>query len=112
MSAKQLTQQAKIIRALDCRVVIDHMGRLDPALGTRDPAHKVLLNLIDSGNTWVKLSGPYLNTVLGRPWEDANETSRAIADYASERVVWGSDFPHVTEEIKPDERELVELIAN
>ena len=27
------------------------------------------------------------------------------------RVVWGTDFPHVTEKVKPDERELTGLIA-
>ena len=56
------------------------------------------------------LSCPYLNTYQGEPWEDATSTARAIAQFAPERVVWGSDFPHVTEKNKPDERDLVEMI--
>ncbi|MBQ6146243.1 MAG: amidohydrolase family protein, partial [Clostridia bacterium] len=63
-------------------------------------------------NAWVKLSGPYLNTIVGRPWPDASAMARAMAAYAPERVVWGSDFPHVTEKVKPDEKELVALIAD
>ncbi len=111
MGAAQLVKWADIIRRLDCKVVIDHMGRLDPALGVKDPAYPFIQEMIDKGNTWVKLSGPYLNTKTGEPWEDATRTAVAIAEFAPERVVWGSDFPHVTEKIKPDEVVLTEMIA-
>lgn len=111
MGASQIAQQADVIRKLECKVVIDHMGRLDPALGVRDPAWKFLQEMIDKGNTWIKLSGPYLNTKDGFPWEDATQTARAIAEFAPERVVWGSDFPHVTEKHKPDEFQLTEMIS-
>ena len=111
MGAAQLVKWADIIRRLDCKVVIDHMGRLDPALGVRDPAYPFIQEMIDKGNTWVKLSGPYLNTRTGEPWEDAARTAAAIAEFAPERVVWGSDFPHVTEKVKPDEAVLTEMIG-
>ena len=111
MSTRQLVEHADVIRGLDCKVVIDHMGRLDPMLGVKDPAYPLLLDLIDRGNTWVKLCGPYLNTTGKKPWKDAAATAKAIAAYAPERVVWGTDFPHVTEKVKPDEWELTELAA-
>lgn len=111
MSAAQLVEWADIIRRLDCTVVIDHMGRLDPALGVKDPAYPFIQEMIDKGRTWVKLSGPYLNTRTGEPWEDAARTAAAIAEFAPERVVWGSDFPHVTEKVKPDEAVLTEMIG-
>lgn len=111
MGASQLVQWGDIIRKLDCKVVIDHMGRLDPALGVKDPAYPFIQEMIDKGNTWVKLSGPYLNTKTGEPWDDATRTAVAIAEFAPERVVWGSDFPHVTEKVKPDEAVLTELIG-
>lgn len=110
MSAAQIAQQADVIRNLDCNVVIDHMGRLDPALGTQDPAYAFLQEMVDKGNTWIKLSGPYLNTKTGEPWDDATQTAVAIAQFAPERVVWGTDFPHVTEKVKPDEWDLTEMI--
>ena len=112
MSARQIAMHADVIRRLPCKVVFDHMGRLDPVLGVKDPAYSFLQEMIDRGNAYIKLSGPYLNTQTGWPWEDAIITARAIAAYAPERVVWGSDFPHVTEKTKPDERELVEMIAD
>lgn len=111
MSATQIAQHAEVIRALDCKIVIDHMGRLDPTLGLNDPAYHFICEMIEKGNTWVKLSGPYLNTCSGEPWADATRVARGIAGFAPERVVWGSDFPHVTEKIKPDEFELTDMIS-
>lgn len=111
MSSRQLLECADQIKRIPCNIVIDHMGRLDPALGIKDAAYPFLCALIDSGKTWIKLSGPYLNTHQPPPWEDAAKTARAIADMAPERVVWGTDFPHVTEREKPNEQTLVNLIT-
>ena len=110
MGADQIVQHADVIQKLECKVVIDHMGRLNPTLGLRDPAWKFLQKMIDKGNVWIKLSGPYLNTKIGEPWEDATKIARSIAEFAPKRVVWGSDFPHVTETVKPNEFILARLI--
>lgn len=110
MSAAQLMEYADIIENLDCKVVIDHMGRLKPESGIEDPAFPFICKLIDKGNTWVKLSGPYLNSTTGAPWDDAAKVACAFAEYAPERMLWGNDFPHVTEKVKPDEWELLNTI--
>lgn len=110
MSAAQIEEQAAVLLKFPCRIVIDHMGRLDPHLGTKDPAYRFLLTLLDRGNVYIKLSGPYLNTAESYPWEDAAQTAAALAAYAPERMLWGSDFPHVTEKNKPAEKALLELI--
>lgn len=110
MSAEQLMAWGDIISSLPSKVVIDHMGRLDPKKGLNDPAFPFLCRLIDRGNVWVKLSGPYLNTSTGFPWDDAAIVARALAEYAPERMLWGSDFPHVTEKVKPDEWDLLDTI--
>ena len=47
----------------------------------------------------------------GVPWDDAAALARAFAEYAPERVVWGSDYPHVTEKVKPSEAVLTEMIS-
>ena len=111
MSASQLLERADEIRKIRSRIVIDHMGRLDPALGTKDPAFSFICELIEQGHTWVKLSGPYLNTCEGEPWNDATRTAKAFAEFAPERMVWGSDWPHVTEKDKPDETVLTAMIS-
>ena len=112
MSAKQLVERLAIIKQIPGKVVIDHMGRMNRQQGVDDPALPALLSLIDRGNVWVKLSGPYLLSAKGFPWEDCLPLARKIAAYAPERVVWGSDFPHVTEKAKPDEAFLTNMIAD
>ena len=110
-SALQIAAWRDMIASLPTKVVIDHMGRMDPHKGRDDPAFRVVCELIDRGNTWLKLSGPYLNTTSGVPWDDAAALARAFAEYAPERVVWGSDYPHVTEKVKPSEAVLTEMIS-
>lgn len=110
MSSAQLLEHAEIIESLENKVVIDHMGRLKPELGISDPAFLWICKRLDKGKTWVKLSGPYLNTREGEPWEDAARVARAFSGYAPERMLWGSDFPHVTEKVKPEEGKLLETI--
>jgi len=110
MSAAQLLEYSDIINGLETKIVIDHMGRLKPELGIMDPAFSYICRLIDKGKTWVKLSGPYLNTLEGHPWSDAARVAAAFAGYAPERMLWGSDFPHVTEKVKPDEQALFDTI--
>lgn len=110
MSAAQLLEYSDIIDSLENKVVIDHMGRLKPELGILDPSFAYICRLIDKGNVWVKLSGPYLNTTEGKPWDDAAKVACALADYAPERMLWGNDFPHVTEKVKPDEWDLFDTI--
>lgn len=110
MSAAQLLEYSGIINGLENKIVIDHMGRLKPELGILDPAFSYICRLIDKGKSWVKLSGPYLNTCEGRPWDDAAKVACAFSGYAPERMLWGNDFPHVTEKVKPAERELLDTI--
>ena len=112
MSSSQLVERLAIIKQIPGKVVIDHMGRMNRQQGVDDPALPALLSLIDRGNVWVKLSGPYLLSAKGFPWEDCLPLARKIAAYAPERVVWGSDFPHVTEKVKPDEAFLTNMIAD
>lgn len=111
MSSAQLLEYSGIISGLENKIVIDHMGRLKPELGILDPAFSYICGLIDKGKTWVKLSGPYLNTSEGRPWDDAAKVACTFSGYAPERMLWGSDFPHVTEKVKPDEKAIFDTIG-
>ena len=112
MSADQIHDHASLIAGLPCPVVIDHMGRLPPAQGAAHPAFAVMRRLLDAGRTWVKLSGAYLNTEVGAPdYPDATAVAQALVGAAPERLVWGSDWPHVTEQHKPDDAVLLDLLG-
>lgn len=112
MSGDQIVEQAALLQRLPCPVVVDHMARLPPAQGIRHPAFGIVRRLVDKGSTWVKVSGAYLNTAIGGPsYPDAAALTRDWINTAPERVVWGSDWPHVTEiHQKPDDVQLLALL--
>jgi len=113
MSGDQIVANEGLLASLPCPMVFDHMARLPPGLGIRHPAWDVVRRLIDRGDCWVKLSGAYLNTAIGGPdYPDATEVARAFVQAAPDRLVWGSDWPHVTERAHmPDTVGLLDLLS-
>ena len=94
----QIIALAPVLKALPVPLVIDHMGRIDPAEGPLAPAYRVLRGLLDGGNAWVKLSGAYMRSSVQAPsYADTLPLGRALVQAAPERLVWGSDWPHTTE---------------
>ena len=95
---EQLIVLAPQLRTLPVPLVIDHLGRIDPAEGPAAQAYGVMRGLLDGGNTWVKLSGAYMrSTVHGPSYADTLPLGQALVQAAPERLVWGSDWPHTTE---------------
>jgi predicted TIM-barrel fold metal-dependent hydrolase len=72
------------------KTVIDHIGRPDPVEGIHGEGFKAVVRSVESGRTWVKLSGAYR---LGpQATEQARELCRQVG---YERLVWASDCPFV-----------------
>lgn len=111
LTAAQILDAADTLTTLPCPLVFDHMARLPPEAGPDHPAFAVVARLLQAGRAWVKLSGAYLNTRSGPPYPEAGRMARAFLREAPERLVWGSDWPHVTEAHKPDDALLLDLLA-
>ena len=93
-------------------VVIDHMGRPDPAKGIDAPGFQALIRLLKSGRGWAKLSAPYRTSREAPPYHDITPFAHALVAAAPERLVWGSDWPHVLlETTMPNDGDLVDQIA-
>lgn len=70
-------------------VVVDHFGRPDPAAGAHCTGFRSLLEAMEGGNVWAKLSAPYrLGGVDPVPLAQA-----LLAAGGVERLLWGSDWP-------------------
>jgi D-galactarolactone isomerase len=94
-------------------IVFDHLAHIPEPAGTADPLFPVIIALIDKGKTWVKLSGAYADTKVGPPtYSDAGAVARAYVKAAPERLVWGSDWPHPSEKVKPDDALLLDLLLD
>ncbi len=75
-------------------VVFDHFGGAQAALGPEQPGFSDLLELVKSGKAYVKISGAYRASKLGPDYADAAPLARALIAANSDRIVWGTDWPH------------------
>jgi predicted TIM-barrel fold metal-dependent hydrolase len=55
-----------------------------------------LIDMIGKGRAWIKLSAPYRLAKDGN-FERLKPMARAIIEAAPDRVIWGSDWPHIPE---------------
>ena len=112
LRAEQIVEMAATIERLPGTIVIDHMGRMPQPEGINHPAFRRIAKWLEAGRTWVKLSGPYLDSKAGSPrYTDVTRVAREYVKIAPERLVWGSDWPHPTEpDIKPDDAVLFDLL--
>jgi 2-pyrone-4,6-dicarboxylate lactonase len=95
VSGHGLVDMEEFIRSIEAPVVIDHMGRPDTGEGPDGPAMLAMRRLLDTGRVWVKLSGADRLSHQKLPYTDALPIATAIAAHAPERILWGSDWPHV-----------------
>jgi 2-pyrone-4,6-dicarboxylate lactonase len=76
-------------------VVFGHLGYVNASKGIDEPGFQALLSLMKSGKAWVKLTAPYRLTASAMPYPDTDKFAAALVDAAPERLVWGTDWPHV-----------------
>ena len=109
-----IVAHADLLRRLPSQMVFDHLGHPKLPAGTDDPSHTVLRGLVDRGRTWIKLSGAYSNSKAGPPdYPEATKIAQAFVKAAPQRMVWGSDWPHPSEQngTLPDDALLFDLLA-
>jgi D-galactarolactone isomerase len=105
---------ADLLRRLPSQMVFDHLGHPTLPAGIAHPSHAILRGLLDRGRTWIKLSGAYSNSKIGPPdYPEATKIAQAFVKAAPERLVWGSDWPHPSEQngTLPDDALLFDLLA-
>ena len=113
-TAEQIVEHEALLQRLPATMVFDHRARLPLHDGVRHAAFGIVRRLADAGRAWIKLSGPYLDSAAGleNGYADITPMARAWVRAVPERLVWGSDWPHVTETHKPDDAFLLDLLAD
>jgi predicted TIM-barrel fold metal-dependent hydrolase len=113
--AARIMEIMPILERVPSPIVFDHLAHIPQPDGVNHPLFAKVRALIDKGRTWVKLSGAYADTKVGPPtYADSSAVARAYAKAAPERCVWGSDWPHPTEQQKqvPDDALLFDLLTD
>jgi predicted TIM-barrel fold metal-dependent hydrolase len=76
-------------------VVLGHFGYTQRGRTPDDAGFTALLRLLEGGRCWVKLTGPYRLTNAPLPYAPVTAFAEALLRAAPERLLWGSDWPHV-----------------
>jgi 2-pyrone-4,6-dicarboxylate lactonase len=76
---------------------IAHFGLFQAKEGVKQHGFQQLLDLLRGGDRrcWVKLTGVYRISVAKR-FSDVAPLARALIEAAPDRVIWGSDYPHLS----------------
>ena len=83
-----------LVAASPVPVVFDHFGGAQGELGVEQPGFADLLELVRSGKAYVKISGAYRSSKVAPDYPDAAPLARALIAANSDRIVWGTDWPH------------------
>ena len=94
-------------------IVLGHLGYMKTDKGLQDPGFQGLLRLMKRGTAWVKLTGPYRISSQPLPHADTIPFAHALLDAAPDRVVWGTDWPHVmVKGTMPNDGDLADLLLS
>ena len=95
---------------LEDNFVIDHMGYMLEGEGLTDSDFERLLGVLRQGSCWIKLSGPY-RIAKQRPLSSVAHVGRALVTTRPDRLLWGSDWPHLPDGQR-DTGEVLNLLAD
>lgn len=95
--SEELVALAPRLLATANSFVIDHIARVRADEGIHARGYKVLLDLLASGRCWVKLSALHRTSSEEAPWNDMRPLVEGVLEARPDRVVWGTDWPHVNQ---------------
>lgn len=101
-----------VLRTLKVDFTLAHMGMFLARDGAGQVGFAKLLDLLKNGEgrCWVKLTGVYrMSQAAG--FADAAPMARALIAAAPDRIIWGSDYPHLSFADKVGSVELFNLLA-
>ena len=107
-----LTQELlPLMRKLKSRHTVAHMGMFLAKDGPKQQGFQQFLDYLRGGDKcWVKFTGTYRMSVTPG-FTDAAPMARAIIEAAPDRIIWGSDYPHLSFADKVSSTELFNLLG-
>jgi 2-pyrone-4,6-dicarboxylate lactonase len=79
----------------DITCVVDHMAHLHFEKGLDQPACRWLLNMMKHEGWWMMLSNGNRDSKMESGFDDAVPFGRMFVEAAPDRLIWGTDWPHV-----------------
>lgn len=112
MHADDFPDMARAFGDFPVNIVLGHLGYMRTDKGLDDPGFRALIELMRDGIAWVKLTGPYRISTQPLPHGDTVPFAHALIDAAPDRIVWGTDWPHVmVKGPMPNDGDLCDLLG-
>ena len=113
MHVEEFPQLERQLAYFPVDVVFGHLGYVPAGKSPAEPGFQALLRLMRDGKAWVKLTAPYRLTMSAMPYRDTDALARALVDAAPQRLLWGTDWPHVfIKTAMPEDRQLLALLEH
>ena len=113
MDGRLLADREEMLRRLPAPLVIDHVGKFLEPVPVEHPGFQAILRLLDAGRTWFKLAAAYEVSKAGAPlYADVGALAKAAVRAAPERMIWASNWPHVSVRDLPDDAALLDLLLD
>ncbi|HEV7267897.1 MAG TPA: amidohydrolase family protein [Falsiroseomonas sp.] len=102
-----------VLASLRSQFSVAHMGMFNAAEGQAQRGFAKLLDLLrhGDGRGWVKFTGTY-RMATAPDFADAAPMARALLEAAPDRIIWGSDYPHLSFADKVGSVQLFNLLAD
>lgn len=106
LNGRELAERHERLLQLPVEIVVDHVGRFIPPVDPIDPSFAALVDLVERGNAWVKLSAPYESSVepISDSVDDHSDVDPLISVLVGrvpERLLWASNWPHPGQSVHP-----------
>lgn len=91
------TELMPTFKKLNLDFTVAHFGMFPAKDRVDQPGFRQLLDLLrqSDGHCWVKLTGVYRMSVA-KGFADVAPMARALIEAAPDRMIWGSDYPHLS----------------
>jgi predicted TIM-barrel fold metal-dependent hydrolase len=111
MHADQFPDLDRTFADFPVDIVLGHLGYMKTGKGLDDPGFQALLRHMKANRAWVKLTGPYRISDRALPHADTVPFAHALLEAAPDRVIWGTDWPHVmVKGAMPNDADLADLL--
>jgi D-galactarolactone isomerase len=116
LNGRELAGRREQLLRLPVDIVIDHVGRFMPPVDVDDSSFMTLVDLAESGRCWVKLSAPYESSVepvtdSATDHGDLQALIATLVDRVPERLLWGTNWPHPGQAVRPSPHVLAAQLA-
>ena len=96
LNGRDMDQYFDMLDGIETNCVLDHIGKFIDPVPADDPRVDKIIRLMDKGNCWFKIAGAYETSLTGAPdFTDVAAIAKRVIAHAPERILWGSNWPHV-----------------